>query len=143
MNTPQFNWVRSKLPKKAQPVPPIYQPEVAANAIMWSAHHSRREVYVGYPSVQTIVGNKLAPGLADRYLAKAGYGSQMRNEPEDPQRPDNLWEPLEGDHGAHGVFDARSRASSPQLWASKNKGWLAFAGAALAGLLGTLLVDGG
>ena len=141
LNTPQFNWVKSKLPKKAQPVPPIYQPEVAADAIEWAAHNHRREVYVGYPSVQVIVGNKIAPSLGDWYLAKTGYGSQQRNEPEDPGRPNNLWEPLEGDHGAHGVFDDRASSWSPQLWVDKNKYWLALAGAGLAGLMSTLWDD--
>ncbi len=138
LNTPQFNWVRSKLPNKAQPVPPIYQPEVAADAIIWSAYHDRREVYVGYPSVKAIVGNKIAPGLADRYLAKTGFESQQRDEPADPNRPDNLFEPVPGDYSAHGDFDDRARSFSPELWASKNKRWLALAGAGLAGLAAAL-----
>jgi short-subunit dehydrogenase len=140
MNTPQFNWVRSKMPKKAQPVPPIYQPEVAADAIVWAAHHNRRELYVGYPSVQVIVGNKVAPAVGDWYLAKTGYDSQQRDEPEDPDRRDNLWEPVPGDPGAHGVFDDRATYNSPQLWATKHKHWLAVAGSAVAGLVGTLLM---
>ncbi len=137
LNTPQFEWVRSKLPKKAQPVPPIYQPEVAADAIEWAAHHSRREIYVGYPATQTIIGEKLVPGLADWYLSHTGYESQMRDEREDPDRPDNLWDPVPGDHGAHGSFDDRARTWSPELWMSKNKHWLAAAGAGLAALVGT------
>ena len=140
LNTPQFNWVRSKLPKKAQPVPPIYQPEVAADAIVWAAHNDRREVYVGYPSVQAIVGNKMAPGLGDWYLARTGYDSQQRDEPEE-DRPDNLWEPVPGDHGAHGVFDDRAHAHSPQLWASQHKSWLATASLAAIGIGIGLLTD--
>lgn len=141
MNTPQFNWVRSKLPKKAQPVPPIYQPEIAADAIVYAAHQKRREIFVGAPTATAIYGNKLAPGLADRYLAANGFRSQMRDEPEE-DRPDNLWSPVAGDHGAHGIFDARARSVSPQLWASKNRTWLMMAGGALAGLAAAVLANG-
>lgn len=142
LNTPQFNWVRSKLPKKAQPVPPIYQPEIAADAIVYASHHRRREIYVGAPTIKGIVGNKIAPQFTDHYLARTGYESQMRDEAEDPNRADNLWEPLSGDHGAHGVFDGRARNFSPELWASKNKGWLTFSGAALAGIALSFLTNG-
>ena len=135
MNTPQFGWVKSKLPKKPQPVPPIYQPEVAAEAIVWAAHHDRRELYVGLPTLVTILGNKLFPALGDWYLAKMGYQSQQTDEPEDPNRPNNLWGPVSGDRGAHGTFDDRAYRHSPQLWAAKNKRWLALAGTGLA-LLG-------
>jgi NAD(P)-dependent dehydrogenase (short-subunit alcohol dehydrogenase family) len=121
MNTPQFRWVKSRLPHKAQPVPPIYQPEVAADAIHWAAHHRRRELWVGGPTVKAIIGNRLAPGLLDHYLAATGYESQQTSEPEDPDRPNNLWEPVAGDHGAHGVFDARSCDVSPQLWAATHR----------------------
>lgn len=138
MNTPQFNWVRSKLPKKAQPVPPIFQPEIAAEGVHWAAHHDRREIYVGYSTVQTIVGNKVVPAVGDWYLARNGYSGQQRNEPEDPDRPDNLWEPVPGDHGAHGVFDDKAKDWSPQLEASKYKQWLALAGAGLAGVLASV-----
>ncbi|MCA1593744.1 MAG: SDR family oxidoreductase [Acidobacteria bacterium] len=134
MNTPQFSWVKSRLPKKPQPVPPIYQPEVGAEAIYFAAHNDRREMYVGYPTVEAIVGDKIAPGFADWYLARNGYGAQQTNEPVEPDRRDNLWEPVPGDHGAHGPFDARSSASSPQLWADMNRNWLAMAGVGLTGL---------
>jgi hypothetical protein len=134
MNTPQFSWVKSRLPRKPQPVPPIYQPEVGAEAILFAAHNDRREMYVGYPTVEAIVGNKIAPGFADKYLAKNGYDSQQTAEPVEPGRRDNLWEPVPGDHGARGRFDDRARAYSPQLWASMNRNWLAIAGAGLAGL---------
>src|SRR5690554_4849894 len=130
VNTPQFDWVRSKLPKKAQPVPPIFQPEVAADAIVWAAHNDRREVWVGGPTVKAIAGNRVAPGYADHYLARNGFDSQQTDELEDPERPDNLFEPVEGPFGARGRFSARSKDQSLELWASKNKGWLSLAAAA-------------
>ena len=134
LNTPQFRWVKSRLPRKAQPVPPIFQPEVAAEAIYWAAHHNRRELYVGWPTMKAIVGNKVVPGLADRYLARTGYEAQQTEEPADPHQPHNLWEPVAGDHGAHGVFDRRATDWSAQLWATTHRGWLALAGLTLAGL---------
>ncbi len=144
LNTPQFGWVRSRLPRKPQPVPPIYQPEVAAEAIVWAAHHDRREMAVGGSTVAVIVGNKIAPGLGDRYLARTGYESQQTDEPADPNRPDNLWAPVPGDHGAHGAFGRRSHTGSAQLWATTHRGWLlAAAAAALAVLAGGLLGDRG
>ena len=126
-NTPQFGWVKSRLPRKAQPVPPIFQPEVAAEAVYFAAHKPRREFYVGMPSVEAIVANKIAPGLLDRYLARTGYDSQQYDGPEDPTRPNNLWQPVPGDHGAHGAFDARATDWSPQLWTSEHRGWIAAA----------------
>jgi NAD(P)-dependent dehydrogenase (short-subunit alcohol dehydrogenase family) len=134
LNTTQFGWVKSRLPRKAQPVPPIFQPEVAAEAIVWAAHHDRRSVMVGWPTVEAIVGNKIAPGLLDRYLAHTCFDAQMTAEPEDPGRPDNLWDPVDGGHdrGAHGTFDHRSRDRSWQLWANMNRDWLALAGGGLA-----------
>jgi NAD(P)-dependent dehydrogenase (short-subunit alcohol dehydrogenase family) len=135
LNTPQFSWVKSRLPRRPQPVPPIYQPEVGAAAVLFAAREPRREMYVGYPTVQAIVGDKIAPGFADWYLARNGYDAQQTSEPVGPGRRDNLWGPLPGDHGAHGDFDDRATASSPQLWASMNRRPLALAGAGLAGLL--------
>ncbi|HEX7049754.1 MAG TPA: SDR family oxidoreductase [Longimicrobiales bacterium] len=139
VNTPQFSWVKSRLPRKAQPVPPIYEPEVAARAILWAAHHRRREVEVGMSTVIAIWGDKLAAGIGDRYLAHTGYRSQQHDGPEDPNRPHNLWEPVDDtrDFGAHGKFDARARASSPQLWINTHLG-LFLAGA--VGALGAGLV---
>jgi NAD(P)-dependent dehydrogenase (short-subunit alcohol dehydrogenase family) len=116
MNTPQFDWVKSRLPRQPQPVPPIYEPEVAADAVVWAASHRRREMSVGVPTVEAIWGNKLASPLLDRYLARSGYDSQQTDEPADPNRRDNLWQPLPGDHGAHGRFAARSRNRSAQTW---------------------------
>jgi NAD(P)-dependent dehydrogenase (short-subunit alcohol dehydrogenase family) len=134
LNTPQFDWVKSRLPNRAQPVPPIYQPEVAADAIVHAAEHPRREVWVGAPTVLAIVGNRLAPWYLDRRLARTGYESQQTSEPEDPDRPDNLWAPLPGDRGAHGRFDDRALASSPQQFVSRHR-WslLATSAAVLAG----------
>jgi NAD(P)-dependent dehydrogenase (short-subunit alcohol dehydrogenase family) len=139
LNTPQFRWVKSRLPHKAQPVPPIFQPEVAAEAIYWAAHHNRRELYVGWPTVKAVVGNKILPGLADWYLARTGYASQQTDEPADPNRPHNLWAPVAGDHGAHGVFDERATSWSVQLWATTHRGMLTLAGVGLAGLVYAVL----
>jgi NAD(P)-dependent dehydrogenase (short-subunit alcohol dehydrogenase family) len=125
MNTPQFGWVKSRLPNKAQPVPPIFQPEVAADAILFASHHDRREIYVGLPTVEAIVGNKIFPGLLDHYLAWKGIEGQQTGERKDPNQPDNLFEPVPGDHGAHGTFDDRSRNWSPQFWTDKHRGALA------------------
>ena len=132
LNTPQFSWVKSRLPNKPQPVPPIYQPEVAAEAILWAADHDRPELYVGWPTVDAIVGNKIVPRLADEYLARTGYQSQQTNEPDDKNRRNNLWEPLPGDHGAHGEFGERAHGYSFQLWLATHRGWLASAGLLLA-----------
>lgn len=138
LNTPQFGWVKSRLPRKAQPVPPIYQPEVAARAIYYAAHHpNRREYYPAWSSVKAIFGNKLAPSLLDHYLARTGYDSQQYDGLEDPNRPNNLWEPVPGDHGAHGAFDSRASEHSSELWMETHPGWLAVA--AGLGLLGVVI----
>lgn len=136
LNTPQFRWVKSRLPHKAQPVPPIYQPEVAAEAIVFCIDNPRREMYVGWPTVQAIVGDKIAPALADWYLARNGFSGQQTDELRDPDRPDNIWEPVDDteDHGAHGAFDGKARAHSWQLQMAKHRGLFLAAGAALAGL---------
>jgi NAD(P)-dependent dehydrogenase (short-subunit alcohol dehydrogenase family) len=131
LNTPQFGWMKSRLPRKAQPVPPIFQPEVAAEAIYFAAQNPRREFYVGAPSVAVIIVNKVVPGLLDRYLARTGYDSQQYDGPEDPNRPNNLWEPVPGDHGAHGDFDVHAKSFSPQLWSSEHRTWLAIGAIAL------------
>jgi NAD(P)-dependent dehydrogenase (short-subunit alcohol dehydrogenase family) len=130
LNTPQFDWGRTKMPRQPQPVPPIYQPEVAAEAIVWAAESPARERYVAASTVATIVGNEIVPSLADRYLARTGYASQQTDEPIDPDRRDNLFEPVPGDHGAHGRFDARAKPRSAQLWASMHRVKLALAGLA-------------
>ena len=127
LNTPQFDWVKSRLPGRAQPVPPVFQPEVAADAIFRAASRGRREVQVGLPTVKAIVGDKLFPGLLDRYLARVGYDAQQTREPEDPERPHNLYAPVQGDWAARGRFDGRARERLGPSWGS----WLA-AGAALS-----------
>jgi NAD(P)-dependent dehydrogenase (short-subunit alcohol dehydrogenase family) len=129
LNTPQFGWVKSRLPRKAQPVPPIFQPEVAAEAIYFAAHNPRREFYVGWPSVQAIVANKFIPGVIDHFLARTGYNSQQYDGPEDPNRAHNLWEPIADDHGAHGDFDARAKSWSAQWWLSHHREWIALGAA--------------
>jgi hypothetical protein len=121
VNTPQFVWVRSRLPNKSQPVPPIYQPEVAADAIVFAATHRRREIYVGMPTVKAIIANKIAPAYLDRYLARTGYDSQQTDESKDPAQPDNLMAPVLKDAGAHGAFDDKARKFSIQLWLDKNR----------------------
>lgn len=134
MNTPQFDWVRNRLPHRAQPVPPIFQPEVAAEAVHYAAHHRRRQIYVGMPTVKAVYGNKFVPGLLDRYLARTGYESQQTDEPEPAARPYNLWQPVPGDFAAHGRFDDRSRRGSPEIWATLHRRWVALAGAGVAAL---------
>jgi NAD(P)-dependent dehydrogenase (short-subunit alcohol dehydrogenase family) len=134
LNTPQFAWVKSRLSRKPQPVPPIYQPEVAAEAIVWASHHNRREVYVGLSTALAILGNKIVPGLLDRCLGRIGYDSQQYNGYDDPNRPHNLWAPVPGDYGAHGDFDPRARSRSLQLWAVTHRGLLALAGVGIAAL---------
>src|SRR5438067_5516142 len=131
LNTPQFGWVKSRLPRKGQPVPPIFQPEVAAEAIVWAAYSDRREINVGWPTTKAIIGNAFVPGFADHYLAKHGYDAQMIDEPEDPNRPNNLWQPLPGDHGAHGAFDDRATSRSIQLELNRKRRWVVAGAAAL------------
>jgi NAD(P)-dependent dehydrogenase (short-subunit alcohol dehydrogenase family) len=134
VNTPQFGWVLSRLPQKAQPVPPIYQPEVAAKAVLYAAEHpKRREYWVGGSTAGTLLANAVAPGVLDRYLARTGFKSQQTGEPRDPDSPSNLWHPVDDergpDEGAHGDFDAQAKTRSPQLWASQHHGLLAAVGA--------------
>jgi len=137
LNTPQFEVARSRLPSRAQPVPPIYQPEVAARAVVWAATHRRRELRVGASTVATLLANAVAPGLFDRYLGRTGYRSQQTGEPASPDRPANLWQPVPGDRGAHGGFDHRAHGHSLQLWLATHRGVLAAAG--LAGAAAAVL----
>lgn len=134
VNTPQFDWVEARLPNSPQPVPPIYQPEVAARGIVFASEHRRRQVWVGGSTWLTILGNKLIPGLLDRYLGRTGYDSQQTDEPLRPDRPSNLWKPVPGDFGAHGEFDDRSKHGSVQLWLTMHRGLVLAAGAAGVGL---------
>jgi NAD(P)-dependent dehydrogenase (short-subunit alcohol dehydrogenase family) len=122
MNTPQFDWVKSRMPREPQPVPPIYQPEIAADAIVWAASHRRRELSVGATTAAVIWTNKIASGFLDRYLAMTGYEAQQTDQAANPQRPDNLWAPLPGDHGARGRFSSRSTVSSAQTWVNEHLG---------------------
>jgi hypothetical protein len=134
LNTPQFGWVRSRLPHKGQPVPPIFQPEVAAEAIVYAATHRRREILVGWPTIKAVFGNQLVPGYADRKLGRSGFKSQQTDEPRDPDQPDNLWSPVDDDrdHGAHGAFDARAKGFSLALWLDLNRERVVPAAAAAA-----------
>jgi NAD(P)-dependent dehydrogenase (short-subunit alcohol dehydrogenase family) len=123
VNTPQFSWVLSRLPRHAQPVPPIYQPELAARAVLYAADHpQRREYWVGTSTVATLVANAVAPGVLDRYLGKTGFSSQQTSEGRSPGAPVNLWDPADGgdgrDYGAHGAFDGKSHQDDPQVWLS-------------------------
>jgi NAD(P)-dependent dehydrogenase (short-subunit alcohol dehydrogenase family) len=129
LNTPQFTWVKSRLARRPRPVPPIFQPEVAARAILHAAHHGPRELLVGLPTFLAVFGQRLVPGLAERYLARMGYDVQQYDGPDDPARLTNLWEPLPGDYGAHGEFDEGARDASLQLEARLNRGALAAAAA--------------
>jgi NAD(P)-dependent dehydrogenase (short-subunit alcohol dehydrogenase family) len=134
LNTTQFTWGRTKLPKQTMPVPPIYQPEIAADAIHHAAHHKRRQIYVGIPTVMNIIGERTAPWLLDRILAKTGYEKQMTDHRLDPDGHDNLFEPIDEDRGAHGPFDEQSHTRSPQYELAKHRtAVLAGVGAALAG----------
>jgi len=143
LNTPQFNWVKSRLPRKPQPVPPIYQPEVAADAIFHAAHHYRREWFVGGSTVVAIEGNKIAPGLGDWYLGQQGYDAQQYDGRVSSERRQNLDQPVDDDRdfGAHGDFDARSTPHSYQLWLDQRRDWMALAGA--VGAVGAALTSGG
>jgi NAD(P)-dependent dehydrogenase (short-subunit alcohol dehydrogenase family) len=131
LNTPQFGWSRSRMPRKAQPVPPIYQPEVAAEAIEWASRHRRRSVAVGLPTVIATVGQRISPWLGDRYLGRTGIDAQMTDEPEDPHRLDNLFAPVTGDQAAHGTFDGVAKDTSNQLWLDLHRRTLALAAGGL------------
>jgi NAD(P)-dependent dehydrogenase (short-subunit alcohol dehydrogenase family) len=137
LNTPQFTWVRTTLRRQPRPVAPVYQPEVAADAIVHAASHPRRELWVGRSTVPVIVGSKLVPGLADRYLARTNVDAQQTDEPLDPSRPDTLYAPL-GDRGIHGPFDDEAAAGSLQLALAKRRRWLG-AGAVVALAAGAAL----
>jgi NAD(P)-dependent dehydrogenase (short-subunit alcohol dehydrogenase family) len=138
VNTPQFSWVLSRLPRQAQPVPPIYQPEVAAKAVVYAADHpGRREYWVGATTAATLLANAVAPGLLDRYLARTGFDSQQTEAPKPEDQPANLWEPADSpdgrDFGAHGLFDDRAHPRSLQVWASQHHGLLGAGAGLLAG----------
>lgn len=140
LDTPQFSWCRAKLPHHPQPVPPIFDPQIAGNAVLWAAEHDRRELSVAFSTVKTILGAKVVPGWLDRYLADVAWDGQMTDEPLDPERRDNLFEPAPGDYGMRGGFADRSRGRSPFTWANERRRLLTAAGVGLAavGLAGWL-----
>jgi NAD(P)-dependent dehydrogenase (short-subunit alcohol dehydrogenase family) len=129
VNTPQFRWLRSHMPRKARPFGTIFEPEVAARAIVWASNHPRRELNVGWGTTQAILANAFAPGALDHYLGRIGFEAQQDDEPEEPGRPDNLYAPVPGDAGAHGPFTDQAKSASPQLLANTHRGAI---GAALA-----------
>ncbi|HEY3519736.1 MAG TPA: SDR family oxidoreductase [Rhodanobacteraceae bacterium] len=137
MNTPQFEWARNKLPRRPQPVPPIYQPEIAAEAILFAASHRRRNIPVGAPTWLALWGQRWAPGLMDWYLGRTGFGGQMTGQPETGEHPDNLFKPVTGEHAVRGKFGARACSHSPALWVEKNRAPL-LAGAFALGMIGAL-----
>jgi len=137
MNTPQFTWVKSRLPNLPQPVAPIYQPEVGARVVLHAALASspRREYWVGGSTVKAILGQKLIPGLLDVYLGKTGYKGQQRETPDSPDRPDNVYQPVSTSLGAHGPFDEQARPVSLAAEVSKHRGWFIFGCAILGGII--------
>lgn len=134
LNTPQFDWIRKRMAGAPRPVGPVYQPEVAARAIWFAAHARRKEVVVGAPTLEAIVGDKLASPLLDRYLARTAVEAQHDDSDQSVERPGNLFASVPGDRGARGRFDSRARSRSPQLWATEHRGWIAAAVTATAAL---------
>ena len=137
LNTPQFSWVLSRLPRRPQPVPPIYQPELAGRAVVWAANHRRREWWVGASTAATLIANAIAPGLLDRYLGRTGVDAQQTDEPAGEHRPANLWDPVDAreDHGAHGAFDDRAHDRSVQWALTRHRRSVLAAGAALGAVM--------
>ncbi|PEQ13656.1 short-chain dehydrogenase [Novosphingobium sp. PC22D] len=136
VNTPQFDWIRTNLPMKPKPASPPYQPEVAARAIRWASEHKRKSLKLGWPTLEAVWGDRFASPLLDRYLARTAFSGQQGDEPVAPDRRDNLWEPVPGDHGAHGRFDATARNASSQFWLSRHR--LAVAAGSGLALIGGL-----
>jgi short-subunit dehydrogenase len=132
VNTPQFSWCRTRLPRHPQPVPPIYDPSVPARAVYWAAHHKRREVFVGWPTMKAIYGQDVVPGFADWYLGKTGWSSQQTDQFISPDRPDNLFEPVPADFAAEGIFSDRATCFSPQNWTNLHRLPVALAAVAIA-----------
>jgi NAD(P)-dependent dehydrogenase (short-subunit alcohol dehydrogenase family) len=138
-NTPQFEWGRTTLKKRPRPMGKIYQPEVAARAVYWAAGHRRRGLWVGWPAVQSILGTRVIAGLLDRYLARTAVSGQQTDEPLPADRPDNLYTPVAGDHGAHGRFDAEAHPHSSQLWLATHPGTVAAVALGVFGLMAAAL----
>ena len=133
VNTPQFSWCRTRLPRHPAPVGQIFEPEVAARAAYWAAHNRRREVFVGMPTVTAIYGQEVAPGFADQYLGQTGYESQQTDPPVSPDRPDNMFETVPGPYGARGIFSGKAKSASLQNWANLHRGVVSAIGAGIAG----------
>ncbi len=145
LNTPQFSWVKSRLPRRSQPVPPIFQPEIAAEAVKFAVDSGRRHVWVGWSTLRTVAGNAIVPEYVDRFLSREGYEGQQTDEPEG-ERPHNLWEPVDEneDHGVHGTFDDVASGRSLQFWASRHRRKLGILGAGVAaGVTGLMIRNGG
>lgn len=134
VNTPQFDWCQTSMPHKPQPLGKVYQPEVIGRAIVWAASGHRREIFPTLSAAMVIWGQKLAPGLLDRYLADKAWEGQQSQERVGPSRPSNLWQSVDGDHGAHGRFDERAKSSSTSLWINQNRSWVAATAVALIAL---------
>jgi NAD(P)-dependent dehydrogenase (short-subunit alcohol dehydrogenase family) len=139
MNTTQFTWGRTKLPKQTMPVPPMYQPEVAADAVHFAAHHNRRQIYVGLPTVMNIIGERTAPWLLDWFLARTAYSSQMTEQDLDPKGHDNMFEPVDEDRGSHGPFDEKAHARSIQYELTRHRRAVLTGLGAVAGLAGAVM----
>ena len=138
INTPQFHWVKTTLPRRPQPVPPIFSPDVAADAVVWAAHHPRREYWVGWPTARAVLANRVVPGLLDRYLGRTGIDAQQGDEPVDHPRLDNLHAAVPGDSGAHGGFRNHAHTRSLHWEFTKRRGWPALAAVGLL-VIATLL----
>jgi hypothetical protein len=139
VNTPQFSWCRTRLPRHPAPVGAIFEPEIPARAVYWAAHNRRREVFVGAPTVKAIYGQDLVPGLADHYLGRTGYDSQQTDQPVLPDRPDNLFDSVPGPYGARGIFSDRAKTFSLQNWTNLHRGVVAGIGAGVAAFTCALL----
>jgi len=139
INTPQFGWSRSHMKRRPKPMGRVFQPEVAAEAVLHAADNDRRELWVGGPTVTAIVAERVVPGILDRHLGKSGYEGQQTAEPTPRFRRDNLFEPVNGDHGAHGRFDREAKRSSLQLALSKHKNLVGYAVAVGGGALALVL----
>ena len=141
LNTTQFGWVKTTLPNKPKPMGKVYQPEVAARAVVYAALEGRREYYVGFPTFQSVIGNKIAPGLLDRYLASTGVEGQQTNIPLPPGRKDNLWEPVPGDQGTYGEFGADAKNNSFSWWISTHRALVTGAVIAATALVSALIAN--
>jgi short-subunit dehydrogenase len=143
VNTPQFEWTKNIMEHEGQPVGKVYQPEVPARAIVYAAHHKRKQILIGYPTVESFVGERVNSELLDHYIADKAWNGSLTDQPHDPSKPGNLYEPMDRDRdmGAHGRFDSKATDHSMQLWANLNRGWLALAGAGIAIAIGAAIAE--